>query len=697
MIERPVFHTGELEIQERVGVREKMQRFAPQVVRRFMPRQHQEFYQQLPMIFLGFEDESKNVWASVLAGKPGFIDTPDDTSMIISASALPGDPFESVASNDQASRFVGILGIDLTNRRRNRLSARISATTKHQVVLDIQQTFGNCPQYIQTRNFTEQTKSSVQPSYGKKVAGFNADAAAIIQKSDTFFVASSYTESDSDAEYNGADVSHRGGKKGFVLIEDDLHLLVPDFAGNNHYNTLGNIFVNPNVGMLFIDFISGDILTLTGTAKIIWDSPLVQQFTGAERAWRFRLKTGVLLPKVFPYRLSLDEVSVSSKNTGDWMSAEKKLSASNQRSEVEFHKHKLVKREAESATVTSFYFEPVNGPVFNWQAGQFITLRIVIDGATSLRNYTIADSPHSQKLRISVKHQRIYGKVKDGAVSHFLHRHLKVGDELELKAPAGNFTVDPKDPRPAVFLSAGIGITPMVAMAKHLMLESIRNRNKRPFIMVSSFKSLSDLVFVKELQDLAKQTTGSHQLYWLLTRPDKLLKSDIHVSGNGRMNAEFLRSILPLGRYQFFLCGPPAFMQSTYDILINLGVPDKDIEAESFGPASLRRSLSKLNNSNGISEQVAESAKVKFAQLENELHWQITDGSLLQLAESHGLALPFSCRNGQCGSCKVELSKGEVVHTTRPGVSLAQDEALLCCALPKQSKNHKRVAEVQIK
>ena len=143
----------------------------------------------------------------------------------------------------------------------------------------------------------------VDPSDWDTVIGVNlsgafyctqAAARAMISAADTCFVAS-YVDVDGDTRKRAVDVSHRGGRTGFVQIDSD-RLTIPDFAGNLHFNTLGNLLLNPRAGLLFIDFGNGDLLHVTGTTEIIFDGPEVAAFQGAERLWRLQVTAVVRRP-----------------------------------------------------------------------------------------------------------------------------------------------------------------------------------------------------------------------------------------------------------------------------------------------------------------------------------------------------------------------------------------------------------------
>jgi predicted pyridoxine 5'-phosphate oxidase superfamily flavin-nucleotide-binding protein len=153
----------------------------------------------------------------------------------------------------------------------------------------VQQSFGNCPKYIRTRTLTS---VPVAPSVTVSFDGLAPDAAQLVAKSETLFVAS--------ASGGAVDISHRGGPSGFVRMQGDT-LLVPDYPGNRYFNTLGNLVLEPRCAMVLVDFDSGDILQLQGEAQILWDqSPAGDAL--AQRMWAMRIKRGWLRRGAFPLR-----------------------------------------------------------------------------------------------------------------------------------------------------------------------------------------------------------------------------------------------------------------------------------------------------------------------------------------------------------------------------------------------------------
>ena len=150
----------------------------------------------------------------------------------------------------------------------------------------------------------------------EKLDQFDADAKTQIASADALFIASAYR--DGDTATQGADASHRGGKPGFVKVLDDHRFVFPDFRGNNAYNTLGNIVKNPKTGFLFIDFTTGDLLTMTGEAHIIWDGPEVEAFEGAQRLVQFEAAEVRRIKGGFAHRSVFMEYAPQLARTGAW-------------------------------------------------------------------------------------------------------------------------------------------------------------------------------------------------------------------------------------------------------------------------------------------------------------------------------------------------------------------------------------------
>ncbi len=307
------FHEGELKAQTREGVAEKAASFGPRLIRDHLIDQHREFYSQLPFLLLGTVDEAGRPWASLVTGTPGFITAPDPYTLDVAANLLVDDPLhDSLTAESQ----IGVLGIQLETRRRNRMTGQVRSVAEDHFSIGVHQSFGNCPRFIQTRSI-DLASSQSDPNPVGKSDRFSAPVQSIIGQADTLFIASAYTENKDDVTH-GADVSHRGGKPGFVRLEDDRTFVFPDFSGNNIFNTIGNLLLNPRAGFLFPDFKSGDLVYMTGRTEIIWDGAEVDAFKGAERIVRFRADEVRHVEASLPMRFSFGEYAPNLKATGDW-------------------------------------------------------------------------------------------------------------------------------------------------------------------------------------------------------------------------------------------------------------------------------------------------------------------------------------------------------------------------------------------
>lgn len=297
------FHAGETAVQARAGVQAKAEVGGRRGIRRFMPEQHRLFFGQLPFIVLGGIDAQGQPWATLRIGEPGFVSSPDDRTLRIAGEALPGDP---LAGAWQAGSALGGLGIELPTRRRNRVNGTVMHIEGDTMTVAVRQSFGNCAKYIQSRTPTrifESTNAAAAPARPARAAAFDAADRALIERSDTYFIATRSGLGEAGAA-EGVDVSHRGGLPGFVRVENERTFVAPDYRGNLFFNTLGNLAVDARAGLVFIDFEGGDLLYVAARAEIVWDEAARQAFPGAERLVRFEVEEIRRSPGILPFRWS---------------------------------------------------------------------------------------------------------------------------------------------------------------------------------------------------------------------------------------------------------------------------------------------------------------------------------------------------------------------------------------------------------
>jgi len=295
------FHAGELRAQALAGAEPFN---AP--IRNRMPDQHRTFFPLLPFVCVAVADAAGWPLASLVQGPPGFASSPDPARLDVAALPALDDP---VRAHIVADAAVGLLGIDLGTRRRNRLNGVLAAVDGAGFAVDVVQSFGNCPRYIHVRSLVpvERTPGPVT-TFG---ADLPARARALLAAATTLFVASASGAAAPDAAA-GLDISHRGGPAGFARLDGDV-LSVPDYAGNRYFNTLGNFVAEPRAAIVLADVATGDVLQLQGVVDVDWTAAEPDRVPPVERVWRFRIVRGWLRPGAF----GLEEENLDPRLRGD--------------------------------------------------------------------------------------------------------------------------------------------------------------------------------------------------------------------------------------------------------------------------------------------------------------------------------------------------------------------------------------------
>jgi len=259
-----VYHDGEKKIQKLAGVSQQAEQLSGMVQDSLtLPAVHFLLAQRFAALSTIAKDGS--LWVSGLVGEPGFIYPVAAEQIVIDAHTLPKSDIlwtNLTAPGSAQSKNAGMVAINFGLRRRLRINGKLRADDEF-LVFDIEQTYGNCPKYIQRREL-EEDQTLATPDQLKASSGseLTEQDTRLISEADTFFIGSF-------AQDGGADASHRGGLPGFVQVLNKNHLRFPDYSGNNMFNTLGNLAVNHNLGLLFVDFTSGDSLQVSGRAENI--------------------------------------------------------------------------------------------------------------------------------------------------------------------------------------------------------------------------------------------------------------------------------------------------------------------------------------------------------------------------------------------------------------------------------------------
>lgn len=334
----------------------------------------------------------------------------------------------------------------------------------------------------------------------------------------------------------------------------------------------------------------------------------------------------------------------------------------------------------ETAQCRSIYLAPGDGkPVPTFCAGQYLTLRIQVpgDGRFQTRCYSLSSPPGSLPYRITVKEVPAAPATKAFSMSRYLNQQLRVGDWVELKAPAGDFYVDPNLERPIVLLAAGVGITPLVSMARDL----IQIGFEYPIVLFYGNPNRRAHIFAKELAALATQAQN-FVVVNCYSQPDPGDRPGVDFHFSGRVTVDRIRQTLKTLDVEFYLCGPASFMESLYHDLRTAGVAEAHIHSEAFGPASVRIQATQelTSQEQEIVDELA--GLIAFARSSKQVQCP-ANKTILDVAEISEIPIESGCRAGNCGTCAVRLLKGSVKYPKGAPAHLEPGTCLTCIAQPQ--------------
>ena len=343
----------------------------------------------------------------------------------------------------------------------------------------------------------------------------------------------------------------------------------------------------------------------------------------------------------------------------------------------------------ESKTITSFYLVPGDdAPLLSFSPGQFLTFKLTISDQPEplIRTYSLSDSPDHDYYRVSIKREpppRDRPDLPPGVSSNYFHDQIEVGSKITVGAPRGKFHLDPGSERAVVLLSGGVGLTPMISMANAI----VQSDSKRPLWFIHGVRNGREHAMAQHMRRLAE---GNHNVRvhfrYSDPAPDDTLGRDYH--SPNRVDIELLKELLPFDDYEFYLCGPTAFMKSLYCGLLSLGISESRIHYEFFGPAAALKEDAEPKGGAPVRTAEAElsgEVSVTFARSGVAARWDPACESILDLAERHGLSPPYSCRSGICNTCMCALSDGEVAYFEEPLEPPEPGNVLICCSRPTRN------------
>jgi len=341
----------------------------------------------------------------------------------------------------------------------------------------------------------------------------------------------------------------------------------------------------------------------------------------------------------------------------------------------------VVRKVKESEEITSFYLQPEDkGEIPGFQPGQFLTIKLDIPAQARpvIRTYSLSDYVEPRDYyRLSIKREPTPPglDVMPGIASNFMHDHVHEGSVIPAKPPNGNFVLDVQKTLPAVLISNGVGITPMMSMVK----AATRLNPRRPIWFIHGARDGRLHAFRDEVNAIAEQNPNL-TIHFAYSRPREDDTGQYH--SIGYVDIDLIQSIVRQ-EAEYFLCGSPPFLNSIREGLKHADVPENRIFFEMFTKAS--KGISD-RPSPDIKNDNVEGTEIVFSQSNKTVTWQTNADSILEFAEANDLNPPFSCRQGICGTCQCKLLHGEVEYQAAPTAAIEAGSVLICIAKPKTPK-----------
>ena len=342
-----------------------------------------------------------------------------------------------------------------------------------------------------------------------------------------------------------------------------------------------------------------------------------------------------------------------------------------------FRQMRVANINKESETVTSFILSPINGqPLPLFQAGQFVVLRLLVDPGKPpvLRSYSLSDLPATDHLRISVKSEL------NGIGSSFLCNRVRAGAVLDVSAPRGSFTLRPSQ-NPVVLVSAGVGATPVMAMLHALAAE----KSQREIWWIFGARNRAEHPFAEESRSVLKQLSRGRR-YIVYSRPAATDQVGADFDSPGHIDTALLERIGVSPNSDFYLCGPPSFLQNMRAGLQKWGVPAGNVRTEIFGSLdSITPGMAEIVHTPHLPQGAPGTGPpVSFARSGITAAWDPKFASLLELAEACDVPVRWSCRSGVCHTCLTGLIAGSITYSPDPLEMPAPGNVLVCCSHPNE-------------
>jgi uncharacterized protein len=355
----------------------------------------------------------------------------------------------------------------------------------------------------------------------------------------------------------------------------------------------------------------------------------------------------------------------------------------------DWRKFIVMRKVTESDNITSFYLYPEdNDSIPAFMPGQFLTIKLDLPERTEplIRTYSLSDyhqSPLYYRLSIKRELAPVDTDLPPGIASNFMHDRIQEDSIIWVKPPAGKFVLNLHQTQPAVLISNGVGITPMISMAKAAM----QLNPSRHIWFLHGARDSQNHAFRDEINALAASHSNLHVVY-CYSQPMVMDIGDYHQ--RGYVDAALIQNIVAPEMQQlcgsteadYFLCGSPSFMNAIRDGLRAWGVPDDRVMFESF--TKVMPNIAKAGGS--VTTVTSDSKEIVFSKSGQTLTWNPADGTILEFAEANGLRPEYSCCAGVCGTCMCKISEGEVEYEEKPSATIDRGSVLICISHPKTAR-----------
>ena len=348
-------------------------------------------------------------------------------------------------------------------------------------------------------------------------------------------------------------------------------------------------------------------------------------------------------------------------------------------------KFRVASKTPEGGDITSFYFEAHDGkPIPPFQPGQYLTFSINLPNKKrpEVRCYSLSDKADPHHYRVSIKRVPAPRNAPDappGKISNHFHDNIHEGDIIDCMAPGGDFFLDLTQRRPIVLIAGGIGLTPMVSM-----LNAVSERGfDREVWLFYGVRDLREQVMMDHLTEIARQNSDNFKFVMCYSGVDAAdLPQDPDIQCvNERVSVELFKRMLPSNNFNYYLCGPPPFMDSITHGLREWNVPDSSVHFESFGPASIATSPKAVE----VAANSDSSLTISFSKSGEEFQWDPAAGNILAFALDKDIDIPSGCRAGSCGTCVSAIKSGEIEYLHQPGNKPDDGSCLTCISVPKSN------------